>query len=154
MKGWYGNKQKHAMASKGIRSSDDFLLSKSQEEQAFITKTMTPCVKCGEWVNKHHISDSGLCNICNRMARGKRWNPDKVANDILEALPDEKFLREQMKQLEGETAYWYDAGMHEIEVEIGDVVNIYKGIVRVYDGYQQGGYDIKLSDLYFEKEDY
>ena len=72
MKGWYGNKQKHSMASKGIRSSDDFLFSKSPEEQDFITKTMTPCTKCGEWVNKRHISNTGLCNICNTMARGNK----------------------------------------------------------------------------------
>jgi len=69
-KGWYGQRHRHGLASKGIRSSDEFLLSKSPEEQAFITRTMTPCVKCGEWVNKAHISDSGLCNICNTMARG------------------------------------------------------------------------------------
>lgn len=70
MKGWYGNSKKHSLASKGIRSSDEFLFNKSPEEQAFITRTMTPCIKCGEWVNKAHISDVGLCNMCNTMARG------------------------------------------------------------------------------------
>lgn len=82
-KGWYGNSQKHSMASRGIRSSDDFLILKSPEEQEFIIRTMTPCVRCGEWVNKRNISDCGLCNECNTMARGQL--------DLLEQVKQFKF---------------------------------------------------------------
>jgi len=91
----------------------------------------------------------------NMAAKGvkTKYNPNRIAYNIIKALPDERFIREQMKQLEGETAYIWDGSMHEIEIEIGEVVNPFEGTFRVYDGYNKGGFIVKISDLHFEKED-
>ena len=87
-------------------------------------------------------------------ARGIKnsWRPNVIADNIINMLPNEKTIKEQMERLEGETAYWWDSGGREIEIEIGEINNVFEGTFWAYDSYG-GRYIVKLEDLHFEKED-